>query len=98
MARGALGLSGLFDRDAIERQMSHKGDNEVEWAYTHHIDFMEERKILMEWWSEYLELNHAQYISPQEFRGRLLSDARNGIQSFKYGKLIKFQMAMLNAS
>lgn len=98
MARGALGLSGLFDRDAIERQMSHKGDNEVEWAYTHHIDFMEERKILMEWWSEYLKLNHAQYISPQEFRENLLNDARNGVQSFKYGKLIKFQMAMLKAS
>ena len=97
MARGALGLSGLFDRDAIERQMSHKSDNEVEWAYTHHIDFMEERKILMEWWSEYLEINHAQYISPQEFRESLLNDARNGVQSFKYGKLIKFQMAMLKA-
>lgn len=98
MARGALGLSGLFDRDAIERQMSHKGDNEVEWAYTHHIDFMEERKILMEWWSEYLEINHTQYISPQEFRESLLNDARNGVQSFKYGKLIKFQIAMFNAS
>ena len=98
MARGALGLSGLFDRDAIERQMSHKGENEIEWAYTHHIDFMEERKIMMEWWSDYLELNHTQYISPQEFRENLLNDARNGVQSFKYGKLIKFQMAMMSAS
>ena len=68
MARGALGLSGLFDRDAIERQMSHKTDNAIEWAYTHHVDFMEERKIMMEWWSDYLELNHDKFISPQEFR------------------------------
>lgn len=98
MARGALALSGLFDRDAIERQMSHKGENEVEWAYTHHVEYMEERKILMQWWSDYLDENKTIYVSPQEFRERLLSDARNGIQSFKYGKLIKLQMAMLNAS
>lgn len=98
MARGALGVSGLFDRDAMERQMSHKTDNEVEWAYTHHIDHLEERKIMMDWWSEYLELNHGQYVSPQEFRETLLQDARNGVQSFKYGKLIKLQMAMMAAS
>ena len=98
MARGALGLSGLFDRDAIKRQMSHKSDNEVEWAYTHHVDHIEERKIMMDWWSEYLELNHGQYVSPQEFRETLLQDARNGIESFKYGKLIKLQMAMMVAS
>jgi integrase len=97
MARGALGVSGLFDRDAMERQMSHKTDNEVEWAYTHHVDHIEERKIMMDWWSEYLELNHDQYVSPQEFRETLLQDARNGVQSFKYGKLIKFQMAMMVA-
>ncbi|MFV5369082.1 integrase arm-type DNA-binding domain-containing protein [Acinetobacter junii] len=97
MARGALGLSGLFDRDAIERQMSHKTDNASEWAYTHHVDFMEERKIIMEWWSDYLELNHDKFISPQEFREALLRDARSGVQSFKYGKLIKLQMALLSA-
>jgi len=97
MARGALGLSGLFDRDAIERQMSHKTDNAIEWAYTHHVDFMEERKIMMEWWSDYLELNHDKFISPQEFRESLLRDARSGVQSFKYGKLIKLQMALLSA-
>lgn len=98
MARGALGLSGLFDREAIERQMSHKGENEVEWAYTHHIDYMEERKILMDWWSDYLEANQTSYVSPQEFRDKLLTDAQNGIQSIKYSKLIKFQLSMLNAS
>lgn len=98
MARGALGLSGLFDRDAIERQMSHKTDNAIEWAYTHHVDFIEERKIMMEWWSDYLELNHDKFISPQDFRESLLQEARNGVHSFKYGKLIKLQMAMLSAS
>lgn len=100
MARGALQLSGLFDRAAMEQQMSHKTktDDETEWAYTHHIDFIEERKVMMEWWSEYLEINHTKYISPQEFRESLLNDARNGVQSFKYGKLIKFQMAMFKAS
>ena len=97
MARGALGLSGLFDRDAIERQMSHKTDNAIEWAYTHHVDFMEERKIMMEWWSDYLELNCDTCVSPQEFREALLRDARSGVQSFKYGKLIKLQMALLSA-
>ncbi|MDR9527942.1 integrase arm-type DNA-binding domain-containing protein [Acinetobacter baumannii] len=98
MARGALALSGLFDRDAIERQMSHKSDNEVEWAYTHHVEYLEERKIMMQWWSDYLDQNKSKFISPQDFRDQLLMGAKNGVHSFKYGKLIKFQMAMLNAS
>lgn len=99
MARGALGLSKLFDRDAIEQQMSHKPtDNETELAYTHHIDHIEERKIIMDWWSDYLESNCRQYISPQEFREILLLDVRKGIPNFKYRKLIMFQMAMMAAS
>lgn len=95
MARGALGLSGLFDREAIEKQMSHKGKDKTEWAYTHHIDYLDERKIIMEWWSDYLEGNRTEYVSPQDFRDELLLSAQKNIIGFKYGKLLKVQMAVL---
>lgn len=44
-----------FNPDAIERQLSHMERNGVRAAYIHHAQFMNERKIIMQWWSDYLE-------------------------------------------
>jgi integrase len=44
-----------FNRDAIERQLSHQERNKVRAAYTHHAEFMNERHRMMQWWADYLE-------------------------------------------
>ena len=54
MARSALGECGLFQRDAIEKQMSHQERNDVVGAYTHVAEYLYERKRMMQWWSLYL--------------------------------------------
>ncbi|MFV1873161.1 MAG: tyrosine-type recombinase/integrase [Oleiphilus sp.] len=44
-----------FNRDAIERQLAHMERNKVRGAYTHHAQYLKERKEMMQWWSNYLE-------------------------------------------
>ncbi|MBT7950017.1 MAG: site-specific integrase, partial [Gammaproteobacteria bacterium] len=44
-----------FNRDAIERQLSHQERNQVRGAYTHHAEYLKERKKIMQWWADYLE-------------------------------------------
>ncbi|AXE34717.1 tyrosine-type recombinase/integrase [Chromobacterium phragmitis] len=45
-----------FNPDAIERQLSHTEINKVRAAYNR-AEYMEERRTMMEWWSNYLEGN-----------------------------------------
>lgn len=68
MARSALGESGLFQRDAIEKQMSHQERNDVVGAYTHVAEYLQERKRMMQWWSQYLvDIEAKSYISPYSY-------------------------------
>ena len=46
--------SGLFDKDAIERQLAHQEGNKVRAAY-HRSEYLTERSRMMQWWSNYLE-------------------------------------------
>jgi integrase len=46
--------SGLFDKDAIERQLAHQEGNKVRAAY-HRSGYLTERRRMMQWWSDYLE-------------------------------------------
>jgi len=44
-----------FNRDAIERQLSHMERNQVRGAYTQHAEYLKERTTMMEWWGNYIE-------------------------------------------
>ena len=68
MARSALGECGLFQRDAIEKQMSHQERNDVVGAYTHVAEYLYERKRMMEWWSQYLvDVETKGYVAPYSY-------------------------------
>ncbi len=67
MACYALVESGLWSETAIERQMSHRERNNVRAAYIHKAEFLEERRMIMSWWSRYLEANRQEHTSPHEF-------------------------------
>lgn len=68
MARSALGECGLFQRDAIEKQMSHQERNDVVGAYTHVAEYLHERKRMMQWWSQYLvDIEIRGYVSPYSY-------------------------------
>jgi len=44
-----------FNRDAIERQLAHVERNKVRGAYTHHAEYLVERRQMMQWWADYLD-------------------------------------------
>lgn len=67
MACSALIKSGLWSETAIESQMSHKERNNVRAAYIHKAEFIEERRLIMNWWSRYLEANRQEHVTPHEF-------------------------------
>lgn len=71
MACSALIESGLWSETAIERQMSHKERNNVRAAYIHKAEFIEERRLIMNWWSRYLETNRQEHVTPHEFANQI---------------------------
>lgn len=67
MACSALIESGLWSRDAVERQMSHQERNSVRAAYIHKAEHLEERRLMMQWWADFLDANREKAVSPYEF-------------------------------
>lgn len=67
MACSALIESGLWSRDAVERQMSHQERNGVRAAYIHKAEHLEERRLMLQWWADFLDANREKGISPFEY-------------------------------
>ena len=53
LASTTLNAQG-FDPDVIEAALAHVDTNEVRRAYNR-TDYFERRKVMMCWWSEYIE-------------------------------------------
>lgn len=70
MACSALIESGLWSRDAVERQMSHQERDGVRAAYIHRAQHIEERRLMMDWWADYLDANRQQHVTPYDFANR----------------------------
>lgn len=67
MACSSLIESGLWSKDAVERQMSHQERNSVRAAYIHKAEHIEERRLMVQWWADYLKANEGAVISPYDF-------------------------------
>ncbi len=67
MACSSLIESGLWSKDAVERQMSHQERNSVRAAYIHKAEHIEERRLMVQWWADYLDANREKGISPFDF-------------------------------
>lgn len=53
VASSILNESGLWSRDAIERQLAHRETDRVREAY-HRAEYLEERRRMMQWYSDHL--------------------------------------------
>jgi hypothetical protein len=62
-----LFLSGLWSEDAVELQMSHKESNSVRAAYTHKAKHLEQRRLMLQWWADYLDASRNGMVRPFEF-------------------------------
>ncbi|HAE7853837.1 TPA_asm: DUF4102 domain-containing protein [Salmonella enterica subsp. enterica serovar Choleraesuis] len=67
MACSALIESGLWSKDAVERQMSHQERNNVRAAYIHLAEHLDERRLMLQWWADYLDANMTEQIMPFDF-------------------------------
>lgn len=67
MACSALMESGVWPQDAVERQMSHQERNSVRAAYIHKAEYLDARKAMMQWWSDYLSTCQKAYVPPYFF-------------------------------
>ncbi|AKL15187.1 integrase arm-type DNA-binding domain-containing protein [Klebsiella pneumoniae] len=67
MACSSLVESGIWTEDAIERQMSHKEQNNVRAAYTHKAKHITQRRLMLQWWADYLDANKEIHIMPFDF-------------------------------
>lgn len=70
MACSALIECGLWSKDAVERQMSHQERNSVRAAYIHKAEHLDERRLMVQWWADYLDANCERVIRPFEFASR----------------------------
>ncbi|MGJ0127919.1 tyrosine-type recombinase/integrase [Pantoea sp. RHCKP32] len=67
MACSSLIESGLWSRDAVERQMSHMERNSVRAAYIHKAEHLDERRLMLQWWADFLDVNRNRLHSPFEY-------------------------------
>ena len=67
MACSSLIESGLWSRDAVERQMSHQERNSVRAAYIHKAEHLGERRLMVQWWADYLDANREKGVSPFDY-------------------------------
>ncbi|AGJ87899.1 phage integrase family protein [Raoultella ornithinolytica B6] len=64
MACHSLIESGLWSKDAVEHQMSHMERNTVRAAYIHKAEFIDKRKLMLQWWADFLDANWEKGITP----------------------------------
>lgn len=67
MACSALIECGLWSKDAVERQMSHQERNSVRAAYIHKAEHLDERRLMVQWWADFLDANCIRIIRPFDF-------------------------------
>ncbi|GKV84829.1 integrase [Pectobacterium carotovorum subsp. carotovorum] len=67
LACSALIESGLWSEDAVELQMSHKESNSVRAAYTHKAKHLDQRRLMLQWWADFLDANTKIMVRPFEF-------------------------------
>ncbi|MBX8653158.1 tyrosine-type recombinase/integrase [Klebsiella michiganensis] len=67
MACSALIESGKWSRDAVERQMSHQERNSVRAAYIHKAEHLDERRLMLQWWADYLDETTKRRVAPFDF-------------------------------
>ena len=70
MACSSLIESGKWSKDAVERQMSHQERNNVRAAYIHQAEHLDERRLMLQWWADFLDANQQGTVRPFEFAGR----------------------------
>lgn len=47
--------------------MSYKKSNSVRAAYTHKAKHLDQRRLMLQWWADFLDANRDEMVRPFEF-------------------------------
>jgi len=47
--------------------MSHMERNSVRAAYIHKAEHLDERRLMLQWWADFLDANRESEVSPHDF-------------------------------
>lgn len=50
--------------------MSHQERNSVRAAYIHKTEYIEERRLMVQWWADYLDANREKHVTPYDYAHR----------------------------
>jgi hypothetical protein len=66
--------------------MSHQERNGVRAAYIHKAEFLDERKLMLQWWADFLDANSENPVSPRLRQTTIIiySPGRNAGRMFTY--------------
>lgn len=67
MTCSSLIESGLWSRDALEWQVSHMERYSVRAAYIHKVEFIDERKLMLQWWAYFMDAHREKGITPFDY-------------------------------
>lgn len=57
IACSSLIESGIWSKDAVERQRSHQERNSVRASYIHQVEHLDELRLMLQWWADFLDAN-----------------------------------------
>ena len=63
IACSSLIESGIWSKDA----MSHQERNSVRASYIHQVEHLDERRLMLQWWADFLDANREKGVSPFDF-------------------------------
>lgn len=49
--------AGIWSEDVLEFQRRHMEKNNVCAAYTHKVEHLEQRRLMLQWWATFLDAN-----------------------------------------
>ena len=64
---GQRPIAELDTHDLLEITQRIKESNRVRAAYIHKAEFLEQRWLIMAWWSNYIDANRSGHVTPHEF-------------------------------
>mgnify|MGYP000862444507 CR=1 FL=1 len=67
MAHEAMGESELWSDDAIQRRLSHTERNNIKAAYIHTSEHLDERRLMVQWWTDFINANLSEKITPYDY-------------------------------
>jgi len=47
--------------------LSHSDRNNVRAAYIHTSEHLDERRLMMQWWADFLDANKVEFVIPYDF-------------------------------